>query len=88
MTWPRYLAICAMWRETPPLHVSAAALAYRMGALEQKAQPRPAQAKAEGRDEKKAQRDDLIAHLAGKEGVRSGLPGWLKAARAKEQAGG
>lgn len=76
MTWPRYTAICALWRDTPPLSVSAAAIAARLGAIE---------LRAAKQDDRRAQRQELLEQAGGL-GMGSGLPDWLIAARAAERA--
>lgn len=81
MTWPRYGAICALWRETPPVAVSVYAIARRLDALgpPAKAGAKPPQAE---------KRQGLIDELAGADGVKTGLPDWLVAARKAEQQKG
>jgi hypothetical protein len=78
MTLPRFEAICKHWERVPPLAVSAAAIASRMGVVRQQA----AAAKAERQDDqdRAASRQALVDMVGGAGGINREVPEWLRAA--------
>lgn len=74
MTLPRFDAICKHWERVPPLAVSAAAIAARMGVVRQ-------QAAKPDEQERAASRQGLFDMLAGGgAGINREVPEWLRAA--------
>lgn len=74
---PRLDAICKHWEKVPPLAVSAAAIASRMGVVRQQAA-----AKSEQQDdqERATNRQALVDMVGGAGGVNREVPEWLRAA--------
>jgi len=72
MTLPRYRAICAHWERSPPLGVTAWAIAQSMGA--KKAQP-----KAKTEEQKGESLQGLLEMMgAGNSGFSAEKPEWLR----------
>lgn len=72
MTLPRYEAICKHWERVPPLAVSAAAIAAKMGVTRPKS-------KGADEQEKSSSRQSLFDMLGGA-GFNTETPAWLREA--------
>jgi hypothetical protein len=78
MTLPRFEAICKHWERVPPLAITAAAIASRMGVAMHKA---TAKAHVQDEQEKTASRQGLFDMLAGGgSGINREVPEWLREA--------
>ena len=75
MTLPRLEAISKRWDEIPPLSVSVAAIAYGLG-----------MEKPDGSSKAKSDKLQTLVDSMGATGLGSGIPEWLKEARAQEAA--
>lgn len=73
MTWPRYEAMQAQWRQVPPLSVSVSLIAQALGAKTTSAAPAPQQPqRRSGHDEHATKRQALIDLLGGVPGFSVG----------------